>query len=462
MSPPSPTTGTSAPTRCAELTSDPESVREWLAGNHRKQLAVLDKFLLELRLGRRAASSYSVSSAATSAASTPQPNLHLESLPVALRTVDVLRHLVGSTRWKSAAQLLVLLRGLGRLFQASDPHRPELGNLVRRVMAAVREETLRDASTTAGSSSTTPDAAATTNPDRAPTAAAAAASGGRLSLQSMLWALPQHVKSKPSFGGTRGDHQRQESFGSGTDLLDSEYPSPFYSTRPDLKQAIMEAIQEIMTELEDVHRNINEQATNHIHADEIILTCGRSRTIEEFLKCAAAKHRKFQVLVCEGAPHGGGRDQAYRLAQAGIDTVAIHDSALFALMPRVNKVLLPAHAVLANGGLVADSGCNVVALAAHHNSVPVVCVSGLFKLCPLFPHEGQDTLNDLRSPCSVLGLHELRDPLLRDVEFLNPARDYLKPEHINLYITNVGSFQPSFTYRLLAEYYHVDDWEPFD
>jgi H2-forming N5,N10-methylenetetrahydromethanopterin dehydrogenase-like enzyme len=65
----------------------------------------------------------------------------------------------------------------------------------------------------------------------------------------------------------------------------------------------------------------------------------------QFLK-AAARKRNFQVVVCEGAPHFGGRAMAKSLAKAGIDTILINDSATFAIMARVNKVLLPAHAVL--------------------------------------------------------------------------------------------------------------------
>jgi translation initiation factor eIF-2B subunit beta len=66
----------------------------------------------------------------------------------------------------------------------------------------------------------------------------------------------------------------------------------------------------------------------------------------QFLKAAAAKKRKFSVIVCEGAPHFGGHAMAKSLAEAGIDTTVIHDAATFAIMARVNKVLLPAHAVL--------------------------------------------------------------------------------------------------------------------
>ena len=98
---------------------------------------------------------------------------------------------------------------------------------------------------------------------------------------------------------------------------------------------------------------------------------------------------------------------ANSLAKDGIDTTVIHDSAAFAIMARVNKVLLPAHAVLANGGLVAPSGSHMLALAAAHNSVLVVCLTGMFKLCPMYPHEGQDTLQELVSPSSIIDYSEM-------------------------------------------------------
>eukprot|EP00956_Cyclotella_meneghiniana_P014484 scaffold21659_cov75-Cyclotella_meneghiniana.AAC.1 len=228
------------------------------------------------------------------------------------------------------------------------------------------------------------------------------------------------------------------------------YPPHFYSRRDDLRQSVMEAIQEMMSELEDLHKNINDQATQHIHAGEIILTYALSKTVELFLKAAATKKRKFQVIVCEGAPHFGGHQMAKSLAEAGIDTTVIHDAATFAIMARVNK---------ANGGLIAPSGSNMVALAAKQNSVPVVTVAGMFKLCPMYPHEGQDTLNDLISPSSVMDYSLLGDPVLSEVELVNPVHDYIPPQLIDLYVTNIGGFQPSYIYRLLAEYYHSDDWE---
>jgi translation initiation factor eIF-2B subunit beta len=325
----------------------------------------------------------------------------------------------------------------------------------------------------------------------------------RSSLESMLWALPQHVKTSSSRGGSlqqqlqqqlsqdstapRGDrHSRSESVSSVGEVLEqtstsfcSDLPPIFFQPpRPDLKQSIMEAIQEITSDFEDLNKNINDQSTNHIHSGEIILTYGKSGTVEKFLKTAASKKIRFTVIVCEGAPHYEGHEMAKALVTSEkiddkdewdtlIDTIVIPDSAIFATMARVNKVILPAHAVLANGGLIAPSGSNLVVLAARHNSVPVVCLTGIFKLTPLFPHEGQDTLNDLLSPSSIVDYvaqqREGDSPKRSStrVDFFNPLHDYIQPQHINLYVTNVGSFQPSYVYRLLSEYYHQDDWAQF-
>lgn len=406
--------------------------------------------------------------------------------------MELLRAIIGPTRWKTAAQLLTLLRGLGNELHAAGGYRePAIGNMVRRIMYAVRDEADRvpdinssSASVAAKDSNNTADTTDMEKIDELTEQVSSKLSMGltkELSLASMLWAHPQHVTHKHSRNqsGEFNGRIRSDSFGSdsgvpnntigdtaaaaaSSDTVVPIYPPHFYSKRDDLRQSVMEAIQEMMSELEDLHKNINDQAVQHIHAGEIILTYALSKTVELFLKAAAAKKRNFQVIVCEGAPHFGGHAMAKSLAEAGIDTTVIHDAATFAIMARVNKVLLPAHAVLANGGLIAPSGCNMVALAAKQNSVPVVTVAGMFKLCPMYPHEGQDTLNDLISPSSVVDYSLMGDPVLSEVEFVNPVHDYIPPQLIDLYVTNIGGFQPSYIYRLLAEYYHSDDWEMFE
>ncbi len=189
-----------------------------------------------------------------------------------------------------------------------------------------------------------------------------------------------------------------------------------------------------------------------MHANEVILTLGRSHTTEAFLKEAAKKRefqvgercslrpdvghpaqgllpawrgRGLQVVVAEGAPRYNGHLMARKLAEAGIQTTVIADASVFAMMARANKVaaapcallclaraqesperrwlqvLVGAHAVLANGSIIASCGTHMVALAARHFSVPFVVLVGLHKLSPQFPYDPQVAFNGEAACCGT-------------------------------------------------------------
>ena len=99
----------------------------------------------------------------------------------------------------------------------------------------------------------------------------------------------------------------------------------------DLKERVFEIIDELLMELDSASEEISKQALEHIHANEIVLTIGRSRTVERFLKFAA-KTRKFSVIVAEAGPVFSGQAMAASLAAARIPTTLITDSAIFAMM----------------------------------------------------------------------------------------------------------------------------------
>ena len=67
-----------------------------------------------------------------------------------------------------------------------------------------------------------------------------------------------------------------------------------------------------------------------------------------------------------------GHKLAANLAKEKIQTTLIPDSAIFAMMARVNIVIIGTHSVMANGGLKAVIGTHSLALAAKHYSVPVI------------------------------------------------------------------------------------------
>mmetsp|Transcript_11786 Transcript_11786/g.19898 ORF Transcript_11786/g.19898 Transcript_11786/m.19898 type:complete len:103 (-) Transcript_11786:108-416(-) len=102
-------------------------------------------------------------------------------------------------------------------------------------------------------------------------------------------------------------------------------------------------------------------------------------------------------------------------------------------MSRVDKVIISVNAILADGGLIADSGAYQLALAAKEHSVPVIVVSPIYKLTPSYPFDPMK-LNELRPPSMILNFEEGDCP--ENIEAIVPAYDYVPPEFISLYITN--------------------------
>lgn len=136
---------------------------------------------------------------------------------------------------------------------------------------------------------------------------------------------------------------------------------------------------------------------------------------------------------------------AQSLASAGISTFLVPDSSIYALMSRVNKVILGAHAILANGGMFAITGSLLVATAARAHSTPVVVCAGQFKLTPLWNLYHEYGALDFSDPSSVLGFEE--GGLVEKVDVINPYYDYVHPELVDAFITNDGDHPPSSVYR---------------
>jgi translation initiation factor eIF-2B subunit beta len=127
---------------------------------------------------------------------------------------------------------------------------------------------------------------------------------------------------------------------------------------------------------------------------------------------------------------------AAALTKIGIETTLISDAAIYAFMSRVNKVILGTHAVLANGGLIAVSGSHTMAAAAKYHHIPVVVCTGLYKLSPLQNFD-DDLFNLCVRPDSIL---KFQEDTMDVVDVVNPYYDYIAPDLISLFISNMYAF----------------------
>lgn len=252
------------------------------------------------------------------------------------------------------------------------------------------------------------------------------------------------------------------------------------SNGKDIKAEVLDGIREILDELDQCTEQIAGYALDHIHENEIVLVHGSSSTVQKFLLTAARK-RKFTVVHVESYPNdhldtystvmngrkklGAGSaieddeentdDIRFKpLTAAGINVILIPDAAVFAIMSRVNKVILATHAVLANGGLVASVGARNIAQAARAHQTPVVVLSGVYKLSPLYPFDTEE-LVEYGDASKVLPYEDGKEVDGMQVE--NPLNDYVEAGLVDLYITNLGGHAPSYLYRIVADHYHVED-----
>ncbi|CAN8269964.1 unnamed protein product [Cochlearia groenlandica] len=385
------------------------------------------------------------------------------SLATARHTVGLLRSVISQQRVPHANQapaLIDAVKAVGEQFVSANPVELAIGNVVRRVLHIIREEDL--SLTTEAMAGLDLFVASDDDDDEvnrkrigypamsaAVVAAIARSTLRPPSLQTLLEGTPE--STTVSYTASSG--------------ADSESKTGDKSsiTRK-LKHDVIEGVNQLIQEIAGCHEQIAGQAIEHIHQNEVILTMGSSRTVVEFLCAAKEKKRSFRVFVAEGAPRYQGHLLAKELVARGLQTTVIADSAVFAMISRVNMVIIGAHAVMANGGVIGPVGVNMVALAAKKHAVPFVVLVGSHKLCPLYPHNPEVLLNELRSPYELLDFGEFSNcmdfgagsgfPLL---QVINPGFDYVPPDLVSLFITDTGGHKPSYMYRLIAEYYSADD-----
>ncbi|XP_022910444.1 translation initiation factor eIF2B subunit beta [Onthophagus taurus] len=321
------------------------------------------------------------------------------SYDIALKTEKLIENYIAVGKWNTARDLMGTIRKYMETIKQYLPHEATINNVMRHILKIIRDE--YDLGFKNKGDESTLYALLTSNPDD----------------QSLKYG------------------QKMES----------------------LKTALLDHLSEYKTELETSADNIASQAADHIHTNEIILTIGQSDTVTKFL-LQAAKTRKFQVIVVESAPNYDGHNMAVNLANHNIQTTVIPDACIFAMMSRVNKVIIGTHTVMADGSLRSVCGVHTVTLAAQHYSIPVICLVHMYKLSTIYATSPEHpTFNILGSPGAILPYSS--GPILNKVHVYNPVFDHVEPELISLFVTHQGGNTPSYVYHMLSELYHPDDYE---
>ncbi|MGB9134764.1 MAG: ribose 1,5-bisphosphate isomerase [Candidatus Bathyarchaeia archaeon] len=215
-----------------------------------------------------------------------------------------------------------------------------------------------------------------------------------------------------------------------------------------LRSLAVDTATEFIRNSEKAVEHIGEIGARRIESGDMIMTHCNSAAVTSVLKAAHSQGKSFKVFVCETRPRFQGRITAKALSALGIPTSLIVDGAARFFMTKMDKAIVGADAVAANGAVVNKIGTSMVALAAHESRVLFSVAAETYKFSPetmlgqLVKIEERDTLE-------IMSRRELgRMPR---VTVRNPAFDVTPPEYIDLIITEKGIVPPQAAFMIIQE-----------
>ncbi|KAF6844076.1 translation regulator gcd7 [Colletotrichum musicola] len=395
----------------------------------------------------------------------------------AVATAHILLQVVAKSKWSDADALLEKVQDIGLRLIAAQPKELVVGNIVRRVLGLIRDEAAEDRNEDASETATEAGATPTTAvPDPSklehqwpPSTYTKQDAGADYISSGPRPVRPGALTSTSSFHVSKSLFSLLEA-SPPADATSMMAGSPFFkdsgastplrgqSTRVHaLRSEVIEGIEELKDEISQVDDQIAAAADVQIHPGDYVLVHQPSATVQKFILRAATRRRFTVFIVAEPtraaseAPYASFRK---KLTAAGISSISILNSGVMAYMPRINKVILGARAVLANGGILADAGAGVIARAAKEQGNPVIILSGVYKLCPE-SHFDEENLVGWGSSMSHVSFAD--GALVNGVDVRSAVSEFVPSELLDTYITNLGAHSRNHLSTIIADHYKPED-----
>ncbi len=216
------------------------------------------------------------------------------------------------------------------------------------------------------------------------------------------------------------------------------------------KRIVVSAAEEFIEYSKNAVKVIAELGAKRIENGDVIMTHCHSTAAVSVIVEAHNQGKVSKVYVKETRPKMQGLITAKALADAGLDVILIPDSAVRYFMKRVNKVVVGADTIAANGAVINKIGTSLVALAAKEARVRLYVAAETYKFSP------QTVIGEL-VPIEVRDPREIvEDEWLRtnpQVKVYNPVFDVTPPEYIDAIITEKGIIPPQAAILILMEEY---------
>jgi ribose 1,5-bisphosphate isomerase len=229
----------------------------------------------------------------------------------------------------------------------------------------------------------------------------------------------------------------------------------------EMKSVLVESADNFIKSSLQAIKKIGKYGAGRIEDGDIIMTHCNSQSALSVIVNAYRMGKNIRVYATETRPRFQGRITVKVLNKEGIDVTMIVDSAMRYFINKVNKVVVGADAIAANGAVVNKIGTSLLALAANEARVPFMVAAETYKFSP-------DTLfgkliiieeRDYREVAPESWVNKYKHLTIR-----NPAFDVTPPEYIDILITEIGVFSPSVFPLVVREmfgsfYSELEPWE---
>lgn len=202
-----------------------------------------------------------------------------------------------------------------------------------------------------------------------------------------------------------------------------------------LQQAVDNEVDRLVEDSVTALRKIAAYAANLVEDDETVMTHSYSSTVAAALKAARKKHR-IEVIVTRSGPGRTGERTVWELSYSGIPVTFIDDTAMGLYVNEVDKVIVGADRICADGGLVNGAGTLLLALAAQKAGKPFYVLCETMKLDKRL--QSSEVELEEKEPAEVAQPETLPE----DTTVRNPYFDITPPELITGVITENGLVLP--------------------
>lgn len=219
------------------------------------------------------------------------------------------------------------------------------------------------------------------------------------------------------------------------------------------KEITKSVTEEFIRYADEAVKIISDLGAKRLENGDTVMTHCHSTVVTSVIVTAHKMGKVSKVYVKETRPALQGLITAKVLADEGLDVVLIPDSTVRYYMKKVDKVVVGADTVVANGAVVNKIGTSLVALAAKEARVRFYVATETFKFSP-YTLMGELVPIEVRDPREVVDevwLHENKN-----VKVFNPVFDVTPPEYVDAIITEKGVIPPQAALLILVEEYGAE------